>query len=674
MVFGRRTPRSPRTPKEELAKEVESKIKTEDIASTPQTPHSNPEHPESSQSVSEQPVKINDGKPKKLGLPAYGGELEEDEPVRAQPPLPLSPNLPSDNKPLLNNTSKDNYGVTKPVTGQSPPSKENEFGATNEFWNTVKGLVLKILEWPILIHVVIVISITWILGSLNVNGLLVVSWMVVFLWQVHVRQIGVQRSQVRSELLKEQMLERDIPEEESTRWLNEVLERAWPIWIERVVSLKMVPLLAPWFLQTYKPGILTKLDLKTVHMGSKPPVVRGARVYRANSPGNHLVMEMDVELAGAKDMYMQFVAKIGSSWAGLGLIPWTAYATDLHLIGRMRVGVQFSPVFPFVNHMEMAFVCEPKISLSVKVMGLGLGKGFDAAGLPLVASFVDTTLKRALKGSIVAPNKLVINDVVLLVQEIFHDVDLADHLKPSDGKGPVLVAPPATDGTDMPPPELKKNAPDGYVMVEVLEGQHLMAADKNGFSDPYVKGRMGKAKFVSSIKRTTLSPEWLEEFKVEIPDWSKDTVLYISVRDYDRFTSDDDLGTCEIDVSSLRDGKRHDMWIKLSNATTGSLHLAITVFEEQEGDDVEKSVHEAETDDGTIATVHTSTVKKESGDVLQASVTLKNPKLEGHDSPVPPPVEPKLQPTESELKRRAVHLNDSATKIAPGCVIVRWDL
>ena len=35
-------------------------------------------------------------------------------------------------------------------------------------------------------------------------------------------------------------------------------------------------------------------------------------------------------------------------------------------------------------------------------MGMGLSKGFDAGTLPLVASYVDATLKRALKGSLVA--------------------------------------------------------------------------------------------------------------------------------------------------------------------------------------------------------------------------------------------------------------------------------
>lgn len=37
---------------------------------------------------------------------------------------------------------------------------------------------------------------------------------------------------------------------------------------------------------------------------------------------------------------------------------------------------------------------------------------------------------------------------------------------------------------------------------------------------------------------------------------------------------------CTINISDLRDGQRHDMWIPLKNVKVGRLHLAITVIEE----------------------------------------------------------------------------------------------
>lgn len=37
---------------------------------------------------------------------------------------------------------------------------------------------------------------------------------------------------------------------------------------------------------------------------------------------------------------------------------------------------------------------------------------------------------------------------------------------------------------------------------------------------------------------------------------------------------------CSINISELRDGQRHDMWIPLENIKMGRLHLAITVLED----------------------------------------------------------------------------------------------
>lgn len=134
------------------------------------------------------------------------------------------------------------------------------------------------------------------------------------------------------------------------------------------------------------------------------------------------------------DMFLEFVANVGSAkWAGLGLIPWTAFATHLHLYGRVRVGLRFCKTFPFIDRISISFVSEPQVSLAINVMGMGLSKGFDAGTLPLVASYVDATLKRALKGSLVAvsilPPPLCPLPCVLCLYRRF----LLPHTLPSNG-------------------------------------------------------------------------------------------------------------------------------------------------------------------------------------------------------------------------------------------------
>ena len=41
---------------------------------------------------------------------------------------------------------------------------------------------------------------------------------------------------------------------------------------------------------------------------------------------------------------------------------------------------------------------------------------------------------------------------------------------------------------------------------------------------------------------------------------------------------------CTVNISDLRDGQRHDLWLTLQNIKIGRLHLAITVLEDRKKD------------------------------------------------------------------------------------------
>ncbi|CAN1841411.1 C2 domain-containing protein At1g53590 [Linum perenne] len=121
--------------------------------------------------------------------------------------------------------------------------------------------------------------------------------------------------------------------------------------------------------------------------------------------------------------------------------------------------------------------------------------------------------------------------------------------------------------------------PIAFAKVEVIEASDMKPSDLNGLADPYVKGKLGPYGFRTKTQKKTLTPKWLEEFEIPIITWDPPNLLVVEVRDKDHFV-DDSLGNCTVNISDLRDGERHDMWLPLQNIKIGRLHLAITVHKE----------------------------------------------------------------------------------------------
>ena len=99
------------------------------------------------------------------------------------------------------------------------------------------------------------------------------------------------------------------------------------------------------------------------------------------------------------------------------------------------------------------------------------------------------------------------------------------------------------------------------IEVEIVEARDLLASDRNGFSDPYViidktAGLPNGAK--TPIIKKTLNPVW--NFKTVLcvdPSFKK---IKFRVFDWDRFSSDDPLGTCSFPASMFADGVPLDVW------------------------------------------------------------------------------------------------------------------
>lgn len=117
--------------------------------------------------------------------------------------------------------------------------------------------------------------------------------------------------------------------------------------------------------------------------------------------------------------------------------------------------------------------------------------------------------------------------------------------------------------------------------VHLKSGQNLIAKDKSGTSDPYVKFKYGgKLLYKSKTIYRDLNPTWDEVFTLPIED--PFNLVHIKVFDYDWGLQDDFMGSAFLDLTTLDFGKSTDLVLKLedprSSEYLGQLKLSVTLF------------------------------------------------------------------------------------------------
>ncbi|XP_056322395.1 multiple C2 and transmembrane domain-containing protein 1 isoform X2 [Danio aesculapii] len=115
----------------------------------------------------------------------------------------------------------------------------------------------------------------------------------------------------------------------------------------------------------------------------------------------------------------------------------------------------------------------------------------------------------------------------------------------------------------------------GIVSIRLIEGRNLIAMDQNGFSDPYVKFKLGPEKYKSKTIPKTLNPQWREQFDLHLYD-EEGGILEISVWDKDIGRRDDFIGQCELELWKLSREKTHKLDLHLEE-DKGTLVLLVTL-------------------------------------------------------------------------------------------------
>ncbi|KAJ5072776.1 c2 domain-containing protein [Anaeramoeba ignava] len=102
-----------------------------------------------------------------------------------------------------------------------------------------------------------------------------------------------------------------------------------------------------------------------------------------------------------------------------------------------------------------------------------------------------------------------------------------------------------------------------HVKLANFKGHNLLATDRNGKSDPYLKVNFDNNKhYKTKTIKKNLNPIW-DDFEAEFdydtvkPDRLAQKVLKVECYDHDRFGSDDKMGSHSIDLWSLATGPSH---------------------------------------------------------------------------------------------------------------------
>ncbi|KAK4753406.1 hypothetical protein SAY87_022204 [Trapa incisa] len=411
---------------------------------------------------------------------------------------------------------------------------------------------MSITEVSIIHHACIVLFFLWLLFELKLGHPIAYFVSLMYLVLVHERYVMRLKKKLQFEERKRSYQRRVLTDSETVRWLNHAVEKMWPVCMEQIASQKILLPIIPWFLEKYKPWTAKDAVVQHLYLGRNPPIFTEMKVHQG-SEDDHLVLELGMNFLTAEDMSAILAVRLRKR---LGFGMWTRlHITGMHIEGKVLIGAKFIQGWPFIGRLRVCFEEPPYFQMTVKPI---FNHGIDLTEIPGIAGWLDKLLSTAFEQTLVQPNMLVV-DVEKFVapeQEPWFSIDVKDPL--------------------------------AFVIVEVIEAACVTKADLNGLADPYVKGKLGAYVFETKIQRKTLSPKWLEEFRIPIISWEIPNILDFEVWDKDGLF-DDALGKCSVNISDIRDGRRYDTWVELEDVKRGRLHLAITVLEKKgKGDQSEE--------------------------------------------------------------------------------------
>lgn len=115
----------------------------------------------------------------------------------------------------------------------------------------------------------------------------------------------------------------------------------------------------------------------------------------------------------------------------------------------------------------------------------------------------------------------------------------------------------------------------GILNITLSDCKNLIAADKNGTSDPYVIFKINDTKvYKSKIIQKNLNPTFNEQFSHTIDSLSS-SIMEIEVFDHNKIMKGSSLGTQKIILNTLKVSKKEKYNLKLQNVQSGEINITL---------------------------------------------------------------------------------------------------
>ncbi|KAL3689291.1 hypothetical protein R1sor_015600 [Riccia sorocarpa] len=317
---------------------------------------------------------------------------------------------------------------------------------------------------------------------------------------------------------------------EKVEWLNKLMDEVWPF-LDKAVSGMLLEQIEP-ILEQYAFGVIQKLILKNLTLGTRAPRFEGVKVTEGAIDENVIETQFQWDLD-----HENLVVKIKSTGPD-----FEVKVKDLHVSGILKFILK--PLMEEVPGFGAVLVSfaepQPDLDFNLKFLGGDLG------ALPGVDKLIDDSIRMALMDTLVWPCRI----VVPVAEGDFSFLDLR---------------------------------PVGHLDVTLVEARDIMKLDVVGKSDPfvmlYVRQKADKIKR-SSTKNNKKHATWNEGFILEVEDPQSQS-LTVRLMDEEAVEKADYIGSALYKIANMKPGVPVDVWLdmlvdpqsKISSSPRGKVHL-----------------------------------------------------------------------------------------------------